>query len=409
MSASGTRWLPADDLHEFLYSGWIFAADEAGIHLDFHLPGCTATPDQVIATLTDFLHHAVPELDPELPRYALKDPNEKWLMVSGLQKAIRRSDFDAAWRCASAMFNSGQAAYMWRRFAITMLEDVGVADPYAAALVSLAASSKPLRLQIGEKRLLAYLLAIACDTPKSRDLCDTIEMLAIDARDPEFISSLSKMTLEQRISTATNEAASFADRMAAYATTFGARWGGSAKADIAARDSILEALGIPVLFRVLTTLNYRATGEALNIPLPFVYAYLLQSAHAEEKPDYFPGSIGEKVNGLHSAAYDKHTWAGKAAVKKFIAACSQLGKRLYEYGVDPSNHVAAIERAIFYTEGGILSPRLSYQGSDSIYYEVLARKVTSGGQLPNLDAALEFYKLVRDNISTLRQIRLFHK
>lgn len=405
-SASGTRWLPADDLHEFLYADWIYDADKIGLRFDFHLPGCEADPSCVIESLIDFTRRRVTDLDPDLPYFLLAEPNEKWLMLSGLQKAIRRSDFDAAWRCASALFNSGQASQMWRRFAIIMLEDIGVADPYACALVSLAASTKSVRAELGDKRLLAWLLKIACDAPKSRDLCDTIEMLAIDVGKPGFLDLIKATSLEARIATAANPDAPFGDRLAAYGTAFGPRWGGAGKPDVAARDAMQAAMGLPVLFRVITSLNHRVTGEALNIPLPFVYEYLLQSGTAKTGPDYFSGSVGEKLNGMHSAAYDRHTWAGKAAIRKFIHACPELGKRLYEYGTPPDQHVALIERAIFYVEGGILSPRLYYMGARDLYYDVIEAKVIAANQLPSLDLAIEFFELVRANIGKLRKFRL---
>ena len=63
--------------------------------------------------------------------------------VSALQKAIRRGQEERAMFWAYELFKGGYVKYLWRRLSIIVLEDIGLADPFAAILVnSLAQSSE---------------------------------------------------------------------------------------------------------------------------------------------------------------------------------------------------------------------------------------------------------------------------
>ena len=56
-------------------------------------------------------------------------------VVSALQKAVRRGQVDDALYWAVDMDLSGYSAYLWRRLQIMACEDVGLANPHAAAQV----------------------------------------------------------------------------------------------------------------------------------------------------------------------------------------------------------------------------------------------------------------------------------
>ena len=59
---------------------------------------------------------------------------EPFEVVSALQKAVRRSDPDAALYWSAELFKSGYAAWAWKRLKVIMTEDVGPAmDPGTVA------------------------------------------------------------------------------------------------------------------------------------------------------------------------------------------------------------------------------------------------------------------------------------
>jgi replication-associated recombination protein RarA len=57
-------------------------------------------------------------------------------VISSVQKAVRRCDTDAALFWAVELNESGYGAYAWRRLLVIASEDVGLADPMAAVVVS---------------------------------------------------------------------------------------------------------------------------------------------------------------------------------------------------------------------------------------------------------------------------------
>ena len=74
---------------------------------------------------------------------------------------------------------------MWRRLLVVALEDVGPGDPYGVALMLRAVTDKALRAEIGELKLVWYLVQRLAAAPKSRDLCDIdvwCELSTVDAR-----------------------------------------------------------------------------------------------------------------------------------------------------------------------------------------------------------------------------------
>lgn len=409
-AASGERWMPSDQAHEYLYAQWIFTAHDHGIRFDYHLPTDRSAGPQIdeigdrLRTLLMKLCVANSDAASHFPQDTLKQPGDKWYFYSGMQKAIRRSNYPLALKCAAALLNSGDGSAMWRRLAITMLEDLGLSSPYLAALVLTAASSKAFRQEVGERPLLMTLLANMCapSTPKSRDLNDVLYMDKHPFHS-EAAMRIAKYTHDERLAVAASPIAPFAVRYAAYAALFakGEDWTDCYQ--------VHDHMGLPPLFSELTRLAYKVTGPAFATTIPFIYELMVASPTIGTWTDPYHDVENVMLNGMHSAAYDKHTYLGKAAAKRFYANCEPIKQTLDLFNVPASKHIGALERAIFYVEGAVLLPRLLYDAAKAIYSDVLETKLITDNGFSSLADGYEFYDVVRAHIGYLREERVSKK
>ena len=102
-------------------------------------------------------------------------------VASAFQKAIRRCDEKSAMYWAVELYESGKAAYAWKRMLIMASEDVGMGDQYIAMaiknlkdtydfLLSLKERGKPERLQFTH----AVLMLVHCKKSRYVDLAISV-------------------------------------------------------------------------------------------------------------------------------------------------------------------------------------------------------------------------------------------
>lgn len=401
-------FMPSDEMHEQLYANWVFKAFEHDIVLDFHLPSCTRDISDLKNALKALILLDTADMDttgyshPELGGEA-----GKWKAMSSMQKGIRRADFDAAWRpCVALLNGNNTAAQMWRRLAIIAFEDIGLADPYTAAVVCLLAGTKPLRTQLGEEVALAYALKWMCTAPKSRDLCDAVVFAMLPQNFEDLVGEINALPYADMVGQAADLDKSFAWRFMCHGRMYGPKFKTTSHENPPGTPmdtfKMCEALGVPPLFSHITFECYRRSGEVLGIPIPFILQWMCASEEAFLAKD--PFEIGEDVmmHGVHAATFDKHTWKGKAALRNFIKQCQPVKQWLNKNCT--GDHFGALERAVFYTEGAILRPRLYFNGASQFFDDVLDAKLVSNG-MPDPKLGREFYRLVQENLPQLNELR----
>ena len=62
-------------------------------------------------------------------------------------------------------------------------------------------------------------------------------------------------------------------------------------------------------------------------------------------------------------------------------------------------------RALFYTEGGVLRPRLSYERSDELYWAILKAKFASTGIASMQQGGWELLELLREALREINERR----
>ena len=93
-------------------------------------------------------------------------------VVSALQKACRRGQEEQALYWAYEMIHGGYIGYFWRRISIIVVEDIGLANPEAAILVSSLAQLNERVNRNGYIESFHPTMAVLylCRSPKSREI-----------------------------------------------------------------------------------------------------------------------------------------------------------------------------------------------------------------------------------------------
>jgi replication-associated recombination protein RarA len=92
---------------------------------------------------------------------------DRWIASSLLQKSIRRSDADLAYR-AGCRFLELDRSGIWRRLIIIAFEDVGVRDVGALIDTVFAIASTECRRTCGEASVLKFIVRRLAEAPKDR-------------------------------------------------------------------------------------------------------------------------------------------------------------------------------------------------------------------------------------------------
>jgi hypothetical protein len=394
--------------HETLFSKWVFKGHDQGLRFDFHLPLCDRDQSNLENVIAAFVATEADKLDTEaLPQPTLKDESSKWKCMSYMQKAIRRGQFIHAWRATVALLKGGKTAdMMWRRLVVTSLEDIGLADPYAVAFTCWAAGNRKVRSKIGEEQVLAFVLNALCDAPKSRDLCDAVVYNFLPQTFEREFAEVNGWDDKRLVEVASDLESPFKPRYLAHWRMFGPKFGcttsGNAKSDPRLSFQFYEKINLPPLIQYIAHEGYRRCGEALGIPIPFLWQWMTCSQTAWTEADPFEDNRDSIVDNMLAATFDKHTWQGKGAMKRFLSTCKPVKAWLNQNCT--GDQFTALERAVFYAEGALLRPRLFFDGARQFYDHVLSAKLVSNG-IPQLESGYEFYKLVQANLDHLDALR----
>ena len=393
--------------HEVLFSKWVLDAHARGLRFDWHHPMCERPSEKMVADFTSYLVDEVPKLETgHLPTPVIKDEGAKWKALSAMQKAVRRGNVIEAWRSTYALTAYGQGASVWRRLVIISMEDVGLGDPYAVALLLVVAGNKALRHELGEDKCLLYALMLLCKATKSRDMCDVIFAgLFLPGQYKAEAKAALTFSDEEMIDIASDETALFKDRVIAHWRMYGPKFKTPNGLNPAVTKGLIEKMytrmKLPPLIQFVAHTSYRAAGEALGIPVPFVWQLMCASTWAAFGKDPFENGDEAMVQGVYAASLDKHTWAGKGAIRKFCG-WGPVAEALEQ--TCKGDAFTAVERAVFYVEGALLRPRLAYEGSEKLFWEILEAKMKVS-KIANLEEGLKLYKVVQDNLGQLNKFR----
>jgi hypothetical protein len=335
----------------------------------------------------------------ELPKRLALDP---WATSSLLQKAIRRGEVELARRAASTLYHQ-RGLGTFRRLCTIAVEDIGIADPELLAEVVRLATDKQLRALIGADAAI---------------LCELTGRMALAVKDRSADYLISAVT---RLDTAKQEQkqlASFpADQLIkiAAADHLPLIRRGSAALLVSTAESAVGSRLLPKLVeRLLDSLPVQssslsnavlrlasARGEPFCLLLPLLWSRWCHfgakfTVTADEMPTV------EFVNGIPLYTWDKHTAAGKSAIRRFARENGVVAAVLAKW-VREHHRANATAIAAFYADAAPVARRLDWP-TGTLLQQIgsCSDMMEAGCKLHGVAAVLQS---VRDNLPHLNQLR----
>lgn len=312
----------------------------------------TNGPQDVVAAL---LKHPYMEQVPD-SNARCRNENAKWRITSGLQKAIRRGEVEAAWNAAYALLDAGYSGPTWKRMCVIAPEEIGYGNLYLVLAVMRISGDSNFRKKIDEYALMYTVVRLLCESVKCRTANDTV---VIGSGQFDFIAQVRDNDTEQLVAIARNEEVDIAQRIASMICMSGRRLG---KRDYARtnRRGIAKCLidiERPAIFDAI--LSAAPGGEALMLAATLILAW-------DQVKDE-PITIVEQplrntyTHGLLSSAYDQHCRDGAWAIRVLLKRNKMFEDKLTDLGRDV-NVYNAFCMMLFITEGELLDRTLRTDG-----------------------------------------------
>jgi hypothetical protein len=328
-------------------------------------------------------------------------PIDVWLAASVLQKAVRRGDEEVAQRAALTLYR-WRGNSTWRRLAVIACEDVGIASTEAVSRTIGWAFDPDFGARRRELDALLGAVSELAATPKDR----SADLLASTVHHhpcfEQTRNEIGGMPLSRRIDIAADASADFHRRAVAAWYASGVEWGYESrvgKGDLLALLSAYQSLGVPHSWLQAVQLAAKRTREPLTVMLPLLWLQLPRTG-GEIIRCALPAT--RRVSGLPSYGLDKHSRAGKAALRSFATENSEV-RQTVERWVPKRNARAAVEWGAFYADAVSLAKRLSWPRGHEI------ERLGIEADLLNAGIPQEGIKAIRDviadNLDHLNDIR----
>lgn len=332
-------------------------------------PSATDTEDNILTKVLQndldllFLEAA----DPLIEAFTMPDnlpvssnPNNRWKIISSLQKAIRYDLIDDAMIAAHAACSIDIAAVR-KRLGVIAIEDCLMGNPLGCCITLAALGHHKWRKKHGEIKVVVWLASMLAEGLSDR----TAVNLLIQG---EQNSTLAKADLVRESTADLLEAAqdsasfTYAERQAIiYALAGPERYQHASFPTTGVRrdkntiPTLMAVMNAPLFMRYLSEKTASRVGEAMFHAFPLMHEMLDDNpeTYIEHNP-YFP----EKVGGVLCAALDQHTREGKTAIRRFFKNNPAL--QPYARVMPEEIYDRQINNGVFHAEGGVLRSRVVY-------------------------------------------------
>ncbi|WP_273727830.1 hypothetical protein [Brucella gallinifaecis] len=331
---------------------------------------------------------------------------DPWVASSLLQKAIRRSEVGLA-VAAGLRLHQLRGAAIWSRLLLITVEDIGIASPTTLSLVVKIARMTRREPKGDFIGALAHVIETLALAPK----CRCSDYLVCAARyHPSFEADLclvGKQTKDDRIRMAVSPSLPIVTRAIAAWFTSGLNWSGESRVGEGDLPQLLDAFAstgrVPEAFLSDVTYACERTKHPIAIMLPVLWA----AAHSPDNSIWphttdlaLPAS--PTIRGVPAYAYDKHTYAGKAAIGRLAIENDHIAAVLNKWVAD-FRAVDATAMAAFYVDAIPVRPQFIWQGSADL--ERLGREADFLKIEFPAEGIEELIKAVSDNIDHLNDLR----
>jgi len=310
-----------------------------------------------LRTLTNELQEVQSHAEGLIKVTPFKDPNNKWIVRSALQKAVRRGDLDTAVLCAGLMLADNQF-YFWRSMSIIMVEDIGPTDPDLSYLSTAMMTAPPqVKAAIREKDVAEVLLKRAIEGSKTRVCCEMSFGADILATKSDY-TAIAERGSEALIDELYNleEGMTLGTYTDAYMIMTVLAGKNPSKIKVKVEDAVLKKLFedmLPLKQARMAWIGYKNPIDSMHLSwLPSC----LMLTDATPVNDDIPEEPGT-VKGLPSSSFDTHTMQGKMALKAFYTSLRKDYPVINQ--IEESKAAKALGAVVFVVEGVLETLRLT--------------------------------------------------
>jgi hypothetical protein len=313
-------------------------------------------------------------LPPPAP-FILPDP---YLLASTVQKAIRRGDLEVAQRAGHQLHGLDRQR-LWRRLAVTALEDIGIGDVEAAAQVMAIACIPAARRLFGDDlTALDMALVIACGAVKDRTADHLCSVAGREPVTPEDKTLLGQASPNALFAVVASSGQPWVRRLRAAVMVSGRAEGPPYQPDnIEALFEVYQERGVPDL--LLAACAAYASRQRDPLPVFVPLACLLHAAGDYGVVISHPVHDTERVGDMPAYGLDPvNTRIGRRAVDLFLRA----------HMARPPYAPRLVAAAIWNTESALCDRTLPWPLGDEIRQRAYAADLTYRGLPPDRHDAL---------------------
>ena len=288
---------------------------------------------------------------------------------SCLQKALRRGDHRYALDAGLYLLRHDEER-LWRRLSVCAFEDFGLVDLGLTARIVATAASRNFRLNLGQPRVLNYLVARLSAAAKDRRLDEIYAIAAAIHSDHNGLRAIEAGRLGSILAPLAHEAARLiagCERSVPRRSFRAIAIDGCERAlrDFARRDLVDTGL------YELCLAGVRASKCLLPVLLPLAIA-ATEEAGGLGHPLTTQLAPVPLIGGVPAYAIDGFTRAGRTALEAFRKSEPRIASLLAP--VPARERFDALHHLVFYAEGGLIAPAVS----DPLYDAAKARAMEFG-------------------------------
>lgn len=343
------------------------------------------------------LFQSLPNPTPDLEQSLWNDP---WLVMSTLQKAIRRSEIDIVHRAALGLYDL-RGAGLWRRLIVIAFEDVGIGDPDALIDVTGIAVDAIRRKRPVAPAIIMRAARALADAPKDRSADYLMSLAALSPALEPVRERLGAMTVDERLGVVADGSQAIEYRATAAWYCSGLNIGGEKRLDSGDRTALMRLyidLGAPEEMVNMSSTAATVTREAICVFLPLIWLISRNGEHGVEHPAI---RLSPRIGGMPLYAMGMHTRSGRAAISAFAKAAPVREGVARWVPVYRARDVAF--NAEFHVDGALTTPGLNWTEGKRIKRLAIETDLVHAGADPRgVDEVLAAFS---DNIDLLNAIR----
>ena len=383
------------------HAGQVLPKSQLPDKVFFGLFGEDAAPKHSIHLLADLLKAAPANVSASRPIIS-----DQYVAMSALQKSVRLGVWNIACDASDYLIANGRVAANWKRLRTIAVEDVGLGDPAVATFVLWLAGRKDLHAILGDRPLSHLALQLLCASVKSRDMCDVSFWSTLPNTIGHLMQDFGQADSQDLIAMASDAGETLAVRHAAARALFSARFKGAQHWRRRSADDRLvlyDRLRLPQPVALMIEADVTFGGDALTSAGPVVWTLLSSSEHVGSSNDGLDCGVLPLLGGVPASTYDRYTRLGHRVLKTML--------RDHQPWIDffkrhpETQPMPCLLRALFYTEGGILRPKLAYDRSSDLYWSILEAKFATTGIASMDEGGWELLDLTRDAMPKINILR----